>query len=302
MRADAEAYVAERGRLRRGLEALAIDVLAEAGPFVTFRLPLDSGEAFRLLGERGCVMRTFGHEPLLAGVIRATVQTPPESDRLLAALAEILEREAPPVEPVPAGHDRLWGRRATVDRVTKETAIGARLVIDGSGRTAISTGIGFLDHMLHALAFHACFDLDLAIDGDLQVDEHHTVEDAGIALGQALDRALGDRSGIRRFGSAAAPLDEAVATAVVDLGGRGVSAHRPAAVRAAGGRDRRQPVAAPARLLRARRPRQRPPHGARRGRPPRRRGGDEGARAGTARGLRAATRAAAALPSTKGAL
>ena len=171
--------------------------------FVTFRLPLDSDEAFRRLGERGCVMRTFGHEPLLAGVIRATVQTPPETDRLLAALAELLEREAPEPEPVPVEHDCLWGRRSTVARTTRETAIDARLVIDGTGRTQIATGIGFLDHMLHALAFHACMDLDLRIDGDLEVDEHHTVEDAGIALGQALDRALGDRAGIRRFGNAA---------------------------------------------------------------------------------------------------
>jgi histidinol-phosphate aminotransferase len=224
MRADAEAYVAERGRLRRALEALEVDVLAEAGPFVTFRLPLDSDEAFRLLGERGCVMRTFGHEPVLQGVIRATVQTPPETDRLVGALAELLERDAPPAEAVPVEHDRLWGRRSTVARTTRETAIEARLVIDGTGRTDISTGVGFLDHMFHALAFHACLDLDLHLDGDLEVDEHHSVEDAGIALGQALDRALGDRAGIRRFGNAAAPLDEALALCVVDLGGRGVSA------------------------------------------------------------------------------
>ena len=87
MRADAEAYVAERGRMRRALEALGVEIQAEAGPFVTFRLPLDSDEGFRLLGERGCVIRTFGHEPILQGVIRATVQTPPETDRLIDALA-----------------------------------------------------------------------------------------------------------------------------------------------------------------------------------------------------------------------
>jgi histidinol-phosphate aminotransferase len=224
MRADAEAYVAERGRMRRALEALEVEILAEAGPFVTFRLSLDSDEAFRLLGDRGCVMRTFGHEPVLQGVVRATVQTPPETDRLIEALAEVLDREPPDAEPVPVEHDRLWGRRSTVTRTTRETSIGARLVIDGTGRTQVATGIGFLDHMLHALAFHACFDLDLQIDGDLEVDEHHTVEDAGIALGQALDRALGDRAGIRRFGNAAAPLDEALAVCVVDLGGRGVAA------------------------------------------------------------------------------
>ena len=224
MRADAAAYVAERGRLRRALDALDIEVVAEAGPFVTFRLGIDSDEAFHRLGEQGCVTRTFGHEPLLQGVIRTTVQTPPESDRLVEALAGLLGREVPQTEPVPVEHDRLWGRRSTVARTTRETAIDARLVVDGTSRTDISTGVGFLDHMLHALAFHACMDLDLHIDGDLEVDRHHTVEDAGIALGQALDRALGDRAGIRRFGNAAAPLDEALAVCVVDLGGRGVSA------------------------------------------------------------------------------
>ncbi len=223
MRADVAGYVAERGRLRRALEATGTEVLAEAGPFVTFRLDLDSDAAFDALAAHGCVTRTFGHEPLLAGVIRVTVQTPPESDRLVAAVCAVTGATPPAAEPVPAGHDRLWGRRSTVSRATRETQIDARLVIDGSGRTAVRTGVGFLDHMLHALAFHGCLDLDLEIAGDLDVDEHHTVEDAGIALGHALDRALGDRAGIRRFADASAPLDEAVATCVLDLGGRGVS-------------------------------------------------------------------------------
>jgi histidinol-phosphate aminotransferase len=224
MRADVAAYVAERGRMRRGIAAAGGEVLAEAGPFVTFRTPLSSDEAWDRLAADGLVVRTFGHEPLLAGVIRATVQTPPETDRLVSAVAELCGREPLDPEPVPAEHDYLWGRRGTVGRRTRETAIEARLVIDGSGRTRIRTGIAFLDHMLHALAFHACMDLDLDCAGDLEVDEHHTVEDCGIALGQALDRALGDRAGIRRFGDAAAPLDEALARCTVDLGGRGVSA------------------------------------------------------------------------------
>ncbi len=224
MRADCTAYVAERGRLARGIAAAGADVIAEAGPFVTFRTPVASDEAWQRLAEAGLVVRTFGHEPLLAGVIRATVQTPPESDLLVAGVAALCGAPVPELEPAPAAHDYLWGRRGTVERRTRETAIDARLVIDGSGRTAVRTGIGFLDHMLHALAFHACMDLDLDCAGDLDVDEHHTVEDCGIALGQALDRALGDRAGIRRFGDASAPLDEALATCTVDLGGRGVSA------------------------------------------------------------------------------
>jgi imidazoleglycerol-phosphate dehydratase len=111
-------------------------------------------------------------------------------------------------------------RTARVDRSTAETTITCSLAVDGSGEARISTGIGFLDHLLTALARHARFDLDLECRGDLEIDDHHTVEDCGIVLGQALDRALGDRFGIARFGSAFAPLDEALARAVVDISGR----------------------------------------------------------------------------------
>ncbi len=111
-------------------------------------------------------------------------------------------------------------RQAKVSRETLETKIALELVLDGSGRAEVATGIGFLDHMLTALAKHARFDLTLKCAGDLQVDDHHTVEDCALALGQALDQALGQRRGIARFGSAFAPLDEALARAVVDLSGR----------------------------------------------------------------------------------
>jgi len=111
-------------------------------------------------------------------------------------------------------------RRAEVRRTTRETEIVLALALDGTGAADVRTGIGFLDHLLTALACHARFDLSLACSGDLQVDDHHTAEDCALALGQAFDRALGDRSGIARFGSAMAPLDEALARAVVDLSGR----------------------------------------------------------------------------------
>ncbi len=111
-------------------------------------------------------------------------------------------------------------RRATVERHTSETEIRLALALDGSGSTAIDTGLGFFDHMLTALTKHSRFDLELACSGDLHVDDHHTVEDCGLALGQALDQALGDRRGIRRFAHAYAPLDEALARVVVDLSGR----------------------------------------------------------------------------------
>lgn len=111
-------------------------------------------------------------------------------------------------------------RTATVQRATKETRIELTLTLDGSGLADVQTGLGFFDHMLSALTFHARFDLTLRCTGDLVVDDHHTMEDCALALGQALDEALGDRAGIARFGSAYAPLDEALARTVVDLSGR----------------------------------------------------------------------------------
>jgi imidazoleglycerol-phosphate dehydratase len=114
----------------------------------------------------------------------------------------------------------MSARTGSVTRETLETKVAVELVLDGSGRSEVSSGIGFLDHMLGALAKHARFDLKLSCAGDLVVDDHHTAEDCALALGQALDQALGQRRGIARFGSAFAPLDEALARAVVDLSGR----------------------------------------------------------------------------------
>ncbi len=114
----------------------------------------------------------------------------------------------------------MTARVRAVARKTRETEIELKLSLDGSGRSKIATGLGFLDHMLATLTRHARFDLELSCTGDLHVDDHHTSEDCALALGQALDGALGDRRGIVRFGSAHAPLDEALARAVVDLSGR----------------------------------------------------------------------------------
>jgi len=111
-------------------------------------------------------------------------------------------------------------RSATIERTTKETAIELSLELDGTGQASVATGIGFLDHMITALTKHARFDLQLTCKGDLEVDDHHTAEDCALALGQALDEALGERRGIQRFGHAYVPLDEALARAVVDLSGR----------------------------------------------------------------------------------
>jgi imidazoleglycerol-phosphate dehydratase len=114
----------------------------------------------------------------------------------------------------------MGNREARVERKTRETEIDLTLRLDGTGHQDVSTGIGMLDHLLTTLAKHAHFDLDLRCTGDLHVDDHHTAEDCALALGQALDESLGDRRGIARFGSAYAPLDEALARAVVDLSGR----------------------------------------------------------------------------------
>lgn len=111
-------------------------------------------------------------------------------------------------------------RTARIERRTAETSVTVDLQVDGKGTTDIRTGIGFLDHLLTALARHARFDLTLSCDGDLQVDDHHSAEDTALVLGQALDQALGDRRGIARFGWALAPLDEALARVAVDLSGR----------------------------------------------------------------------------------
>jgi imidazoleglycerol-phosphate dehydratase len=111
-------------------------------------------------------------------------------------------------------------RRVSVSRRTRETEIDLTLDLDGSGRADISTGIGFYDHLLTSLAHHGLFDLQVRASGDLEVDEHHTVEDVALVLGSAFAEALGDRAGIRRFGEASVPMDESLATAVIDVGGR----------------------------------------------------------------------------------
>ena len=117
-------------------------------------------------------------------------------------------------------------RETRLERRTRETQIDLVLNLDGAGRCEAGTGIGFLDHMLNALGTHAGFDLQVRATGDLEVDAHHTVEDVGIVLGQALRECLGDKQGIVRFGHAYVPLDEALARAVVDLSGRGYLRYR----------------------------------------------------------------------------
>lgn len=118
-------------------------------------------------------------------------------------------------------------REGKLERITSETSIRARLEVDGTGVSRVQTGVPFFDHMLTLFAKHGLFDLDLDAKGDIEIDFHHTVEDTGITLGQALTKALGDKKGIRRYGFAYVPMDEALVRCVVDLSGRPYLAYNP---------------------------------------------------------------------------
>ena len=214
MRARAAATVAERDRMAEALRTAGLGVQDSCANFLLVDLGEPAAPVSKRLLEQGLVVRTFA-DPLLATHIRISPATPADDDALLAALGAAAAR-APKA---PAGT-----RIGAAERRTAETDVRCRVALDGSGRSAVTTGIGMLDHMLTALSTHSLIDLELTCTGDLWVDEHHTVEDVAIVLGQALDGALGDRAGIARFGDARAPLDEALAHATVDLGGRGVAA------------------------------------------------------------------------------
>jgi imidazoleglycerol-phosphate dehydratase len=115
---------------------------------------------------------------------------------------------------------RAGMRQATISRATKETSIDVTVNLDGSGIYDVSTGIGFLDHMLEQLSRHSLIDLDVKVVGDLHIDQHHTTEDAGIAIGEAVAKALGDKTGIRRYGDALSPMDETLTRVALDISGR----------------------------------------------------------------------------------
>jgi len=195
-RLDVDETIAERERMRDALLAAGLDCPSSAANFVLVRTGDAGGLADRLERE-GLVVRRF------PDAIRITVRQPAENDRILAALG------------APAAAPR--GRSALVVRTTAETALRIALAVDGQGRARIASGIGFLDHLIAQLAFHGGLDLELVAGGDLDVDEHHTVEDVLAALGNALGQALDGRQGVTRYGSATVPMDEARATAAVDL-------------------------------------------------------------------------------------
>jgi imidazoleglycerol-phosphate dehydratase len=181
------------------------------------------------LARQGILVRSFS-DPTLANALRISVGRPEQNDAVIAALwtelkaegaeppASVAAARAEPARSMPPRHPAA--RSGSIQRKTGETDLSVTLDLDGAGLYQVDTGLGFLDHMLAQLAAHGLFDLWVRTNGDLEVDEHHTVEDVAIGLGQALDRALGERRGIVRMGQAYAPLDEALAQVIVDLSGR----------------------------------------------------------------------------------
>ncbi len=204
-RPDPRPVLEERERLASSLRALGLAPLESHTNFLY--VPVDDGMALNeSLLRQGLVVRAY------PAAIRVSVRDAPDDDLLLEALARALERPSP----VAAG----GGRRARTLRATAETRLATRIALDGASRVRVFTGAGLYDHFLEQLAFHAGFDLVLEGAGDLETGDHHTAEDAALALGAALDTALGDRRGIARYGDAVVPMDDALARAAVDLGGR----------------------------------------------------------------------------------
>jgi histidinol-phosphate/aromatic aminotransferase/cobyric acid decarboxylase-like protein/imidazoleglycerol phosphate dehydratase HisB len=195
---DVRPVIEERDRLAAELRNLGYAPVPSRANFVY--VPVEDPQT---VGEQllaaGCVVRVFSE------AIRISVRDREDDDLVLAALA---------------GEPRRQHRRTRHVRATAETTLRIRLALDGASRVRVATGAGLYDHFLEQLAFHAGFDLVLEGSGDLETGDHHTAEDAAIALGEALDRALGDRKGIARYGDAAVVMDDARASAVVDLGGR----------------------------------------------------------------------------------
>jgi histidinol-phosphate/aromatic aminotransferase/cobyric acid decarboxylase-like protein/imidazoleglycerol phosphate dehydratase HisB len=195
---DVAPVLEERERLAAELRALGHAPLESHANFL-FLPVADPDELAERLLARGCVVRVTG------GGIRITVRDREDDDLLLAALA---------------GADAPQARRARHVRATAETTLRVRLGLDGAGRVRIATGAGLYDHLFEQLAFHGGLDLVVDGSGDRETGDHHTAEDTAIALGEALDQALGDRRGIARYGSAVVPMDDALARAAVDLCGR----------------------------------------------------------------------------------
>ena len=202
---DVRGVIEERERFASALRALGKPALVSNANFLF--VPFDDGRAVtEALLRHGLVVRAYDDG------IRITVRDRVDDDLLVETLATVLGRAAPVASAA--------GRSARHLRATAETRIAVRLGIDGASRVSVQTGAGIYDHFLEQLAFHAGLDLVVEGSGDLETGDHHTVEDTALAFGEALDLALGDRRGIARYGDATVPMDDALAKAAVDLGGR----------------------------------------------------------------------------------
>jgi histidinol-phosphate/aromatic aminotransferase/cobyric acid decarboxylase-like protein/imidazoleglycerol phosphate dehydratase HisB len=202
---DVAPVIEERERLAASLRAIGLAPLPSAANFLY--IPVEDGLALGdALLRRGLVVRSYDR------AIRITIRDREDDDLIVETLSRLLDRPSPVAA---AG-----GRRVRHLRATAETRIAVRLGLDGASRVRVDTGAGIYDHFLEQLAFHAGLDLVVEGSGDLETGDHHTVEDTALAVGEALDRALGDRRGIARYGDAVVPMDDALARAAVDLGGR----------------------------------------------------------------------------------
>ena len=202
---DAAPVIEERERLASALRAIGLEPLPSCTNFLY--IPVEDGLTLAdALLRQGLVVRSY------PDAIRASVRDEVDDDTLVETLARILDRPSPVA---PRG-----GRSARLVRATAETRLAVRVSLDGSSRVHVATGAGLYDHFLEQLAFHAGLDLVLEGAGDLETGDHHTAEDSALAFGRALDEALGDRRGIARYGDAVVPMDDALARAAVDLGGR----------------------------------------------------------------------------------
>jgi imidazoleglycerol-phosphate dehydratase len=205
---DVAPVVEERERLARALRAIGLEPLPSRANFVFVPVQKPRALGDTLLRE-GLAVRVFPDG------LRISILDREDDDLLVEALARALDKPSPVAA---AG-----GRRVRRLRATAETRFATRLALHGASRVRVATGAGLYDHFLEQLAFHAGFDLILEGSGDLETGDHHTAEDAALALGEALNAALGDRRGIARYGDAVVPMDDALARAAVDLGGRGAA-------------------------------------------------------------------------------
>ena len=204
----------QRDRIVAELARLGLAPVPSDANFVLFGGLADARATWQALLDRGVLVRDVG----IPHYLRVTAGTPAETDAFLAAIAEVRPARG-------AFRMSTPDRTASLSRTTSECSVELELNLDGSGIGEVNTGVRFYDHMLLSLAKHSLIDLRVKATGDVDVDAHHTVEDVAIVLGDALRQALGDKSGISRFGDATVPLDEALVQAVVDVAGRPYVVH-----------------------------------------------------------------------------